>query len=138
MSGLLSTEDTPPDTPPEVPVHAGMEILEGRQTEVGGFSVRRVLPRQPRRCVGAWCFADHLGPAPVTDGSGLDIGPHPHIGLQTVTWLVKGAVLHRDSLGGEQLIRPGQLNLMTAGQGSPTRRRRPARTAENCTASSCG
>jgi redox-sensitive bicupin YhaK (pirin superfamily) len=94
-----------------------MEIIEGRQTEVGGIEVRRTLPRQARRTVGAWCFADHMGPGSVTDERGLDVGPHPHIGLQTVTWLLEGAVLHRDSLGSEQLIRPGQLNLMTAGHG---------------------
>ncbi|MEX2100145.1 MAG: pirin family protein, partial [Acidimicrobiia bacterium] len=74
-------------------------------------------PRRGRRTVGAWCFADHMGPAPVTEERGLDIGPHPHIGLQTVTWLFAGDVLHRDSLGSEQVIRPGQLNLMTAGRG---------------------
>jgi redox-sensitive bicupin YhaK (pirin superfamily) len=79
--------------------------------------VRRALPRLGRRTVGAWCFADHFGPARVTPTAGLDIGPHPHTSLQTVTWLVEGEVLHRDSLGSEQLIRPGQLNLMTAGQG---------------------
>lgn len=67
--------------------------------------------------MGAWCFADHMGPADVTEESGLDIGPHPHIGLQTVTWLIDGQVLHRDSLGSEQVIKPGQLNLMTAGHG---------------------
>jgi redox-sensitive bicupin YhaK (pirin superfamily) len=67
--------------------------------------------------VGAWCFVDHLGPGAITADRGLDIGPHPHIGLQTVTWLLEGAVLHRDSLGSEQAIRPRQLNLMTAGHG---------------------
>ena len=67
--------------------------------------------------MGAWCFADHMGPATVTAESGVDIGPHPHIGLQTVTWLAAGEVLHRDSLGSEQVIKPGQLNLMTAGRG---------------------
>jgi redox-sensitive bicupin YhaK (pirin superfamily) len=67
--------------------------------------------------VGAWCFADHMGPGRITQAAGLDVGPHPHIGLQTVTWLVRGAVLHRDSLGSEQIIRPGELNLMTAGHG---------------------
>jgi hypothetical protein len=65
--------------------------------------------------VGAWCFADHMGPADVTENSGLDVGPHPHIGLQTVTWLVDGQALHRDSLGCEHVIAPGQLNLMTSG-----------------------
>jgi quercetin 2,3-dioxygenase len=79
--------------------------------------VRRALPRIGRRTVGAWCFADHLGPELVTETRGLDIGPHPHTGLHTVTWLVAGEVLHRDSLGSEQVIRAGQLNLMTAGQG---------------------
>lgn len=94
-----------------------LDVVEGRAAEVGGFGVRRVLPRHARRTVGAWCFADHMGPGSVAPGAGLDIGPHPHIGLQTVTWLLDGAVLHRDSLGSEQLIRPGQLNLMTAGHG---------------------
>lgn len=65
--------------------------------------------------MGAWCFADHMGPADVTEGAGLDVGPHPHIGLQTVTWLLDGQALHKDSLGSEQVISPGQLNLMTAG-----------------------
>jgi redox-sensitive bicupin YhaK (pirin superfamily) len=70
-----------------------------------------------RRTVGAWCFVDHMGPAEVSAGRGLDVAPHPHIGLQTVTWLFTGEALHRDSLGTEQPIRPGQLNLMTAGHG---------------------
>ena len=65
----------------------------------------------------AWCFVDHLGPAAVTEQRGLDVAPHPHIGLQTVTWLFAGEALHRDSLGTEQIISPGQLNLMTAGDG---------------------
>ncbi|HVF76402.1 MAG TPA: pirin family protein [Acidimicrobiales bacterium] len=89
------------------------ELLEARITEVGGVPVRRLLPKRTRRTVGAWCFVDHLGPTDVA----LDIGPHPHIGLHTVTWLLDGEVLHRDSLGSEQAIRPGQLNLMTAGHG---------------------
>jgi redox-sensitive bicupin YhaK (pirin superfamily) len=76
-----------------------------------------VLPHKPRRSVGAWCFVDLMGPADVGGDRGLDIGPHPHIGLQTVTWLLDGAVLHRDSLGSEQVVRPDQLNLMTAGHG---------------------
>ena len=67
--------------------------------------------------MGAWCFADHMGPADVTPHSGLDVGPHPHIGLHTVTWLLDGQALHKDSLGSEQVIKPGQLNLMTAGSG---------------------
>ena len=92
-------------------------VHDAKVTEVGGFRVRRALPRRGMRTVGAWCFADHMGPELITETSGLDVGPHPHIGLQTVTWLMEGAVLHTDSLGSEQLIRPGQLNLMTAGHG---------------------
>jgi quercetin 2,3-dioxygenase len=96
---------------------AGAHVHDAKAAQVGGFGVRRALPRRGLRTVGAWCFADHMGPEVVTETSGLDVGPHPHIGLQTVTWLVEGAVLHTDSLGSEQLIRPGQLNLMTAGRG---------------------
>ena len=92
-------------------------VHDAKTAEVAGFRVRRALPRRGIRTVGAWCFADHMGPELVTETSGLDVGPHPHIGLQTVTWLMEGAVLHTDSLGSEQLIRPGQLNLMTAGRG---------------------
>lgn len=94
-----------------------MTLYDAVAASVGGFTVRRALPRRGLRTVGAWCFADHMGPELVTETQGLDVGPHPHIGLQTVTWLVDGAVLHRDSLGSEQVIRPGQLNLMTAGHG---------------------
>lgn len=81
------------------------------------MQVRRALPRRARRTVGAWCFADHMGPMTATPDVGADIGPHPHTGLQTVTWLTAGELLHRDSLGSEQPIRAGQLNLMTAGHG---------------------
>jgi hypothetical protein len=93
-----------------------VEVTASHEAEVGGFTVRRALPRRGRRTVGAWCFADHMGPADVTEGSGLDVGPHPHMGLQTVTWLLDGQALHKDSLGSEQVIAPGQLNLMTAGR----------------------
>lgn len=101
-----------PAVPPPV-----LELTEGRGTDVAGLPVRRVLPARRRRTVGAWCFVDHLGPARLDDRLAVEIGPHPHIGLQTVTWLVEGRQVHRDSLGSEQLIRPGQLNLMTAGGG---------------------
>lgn len=84
---------------------------------VGGTPVRRALPQRERRTVGAWCFADHIGPVDVSNPDDAGIGPHPHIGLQTVTWLVDGELRHRDSLGSDQVIRPGQLNLMTAGSG---------------------
>src|SRR4051794_23038908 len=92
-----------------------VRVNDSREERLGRVRVRRALPRQGRRTVGAWCFADHMGPADVTENSGLDVGPHPHIGLQTLTWLTEGQVLHRDSLGSEQVIKPGQLNLMTSG-----------------------
>jgi hypothetical protein len=118
MSGPVRTEDAAVDPGPGDGVPRPIvEVTPSRATEVGALTVRRALPRRSRRTVGAWCFADHMGPAEVTGGQGVDIGPHPHIGLQTVTWLVAGEILHRDSLGSEQLIRPGQLNLMTAGRG---------------------
>lgn len=90
-----------------------VEVLPSRATEVGGVAVTRALPKRTRRTVGPWCFVDHFSARP----RDMRIGPHPHIGLQTVTWLVQGDVLHRDSLGSEQRIKPGQLNLMTAGHG---------------------
>lgn len=78
--------------------------------------VRRTLPHRDRRMVGAWCFVDHYGPDDVSTGPGMQVPPHPHIGLQTVSWLLDGTVLHRDSEGSVQTIRPSELNLMTAGR----------------------
>lgn len=95
----------------------GIDIWPAKPADVGGLPVGRVLPRRAHRTVGAWCFLDHMGPATIADDAVYDIAPHPHIGLQTVTWLFTGEALHRDSLGTEQQIRPGQLNLMTAGNG---------------------
>ncbi len=100
---------------PSVP--APPEITDSRSSTVGSHAVRRALPQRDRRTVGAWCFADHMGPGDYTEDDPAGVGPHPHIGLQTVTWLVSGELLHRDNLGSEQTITPGQLNLMTAGQG---------------------
>jgi quercetin 2,3-dioxygenase len=117
VSGPSTTTELDLAGDPPAPEPAVVEITDSRETEVGAFQVRRALPRRSRRTVGAWCFIDHIGPAPVTEHDGLNIAPHPHIGLQTVTWLLEGEALHRDSLGNEQVIRPGQLNLMTAGQG---------------------
>jgi redox-sensitive bicupin YhaK (pirin superfamily) len=118
MSGPMTTEDGPPTDPegerPEPPV---VERSPSRQVDLAGTPVRRALPRRGRRTIGAWCFVDHFGPTGGTPTTAMAIGPHPHIGLQTVTWLLEGEVLHTDSLGSEQLIRPGQLNLMTAGRG---------------------
>ena len=85
--------------------------------DVGGIPVRRALPTRERRMVGAWCFLDHAGPVDYPAGGGVQVGPHPHIGLQTFTWMIEGEILHSDSLGNRQPIRPGQVNVMTAGHG---------------------
>jgi redox-sensitive bicupin YhaK (pirin superfamily) len=95
----------------------GIEVRQGRTADIGGFQVVRVLPTKGRRTVGGWCFVDLMIPPDANDPDPLEIGPHPHIGLSTVTWLFQGEALHGDSLGTEQVIRPGQLNLMTAGHG---------------------
>jgi len=92
------------------------QLIKGVEAEVGGITVRRLLPRATRRTVGAWCFVDHAGPIDASDAS-MQVGPHPHTGLHTVTWMLDGEVVHRDSLGSEQVLRPGQVNLMTAGHG---------------------
>ena len=95
-----------------------IERLEARSAEIGGgLTIRRALPNRHRRTVGAWCFLDHAGPMEFAAGGGMHVGPHPHIGLQTFTWMIEGEVVHRDSLGNEQVITPGQVNLMTAGGG---------------------
>ncbi|GAA2510197.1 pirin family protein [Winogradskya humida] len=99
---------------------SNVELLEGAPVALGGprgMGVVRTLPSKHRRMVGAWCFLDAYGPHDLAGSPGMRVGPHPHIGLQTVTWLLSGEVLHRDSLGNRQEIRPGQLNIMTAGSG---------------------
>ena len=114
----MSSFEADPEVGPELPVT--MELLEGAPVALGGprgFAVTRTLPNRQRRMVGAWCFLDAYGPHELDGSAGMRVGPHPHTGLQTVTWLVAGEVLHRDSLGNRQEIRPGQLNLMTAGRG---------------------
>ncbi len=118
----MSTVDAEVETP-GAPVQVSdapaghTELTTARIARVGDIEVRRLLPLRLRRSVGGWCFVDHYGPTSVDGVAGMRVPPHPHIGLQTVTWLLAGNVLHRDSLGSEQMIRPGQLNLMTAGQG---------------------
>lgn len=96
---------------------SAIEVREGRSTIIGRMGVRRVLPTKRRRTVGPWCFVDLMRAGDVAEPPPLEIGPHPHIGLATATWLFRGSALHSDSLGTEQLIRPGELNLMTAGHG---------------------
>lgn len=89
-----------------------------RRAEIGqGTVIKRALPSRHKRMIGAWCFLDHAGPVSFPQGDGLDVGPHPHIGLQTFTWMIEGTLMHTDSIGSKQLIRPKQVNLMTAGQG---------------------
>lgn len=92
-------------------------IIEPRDHELGGFSVRRTLPTVRRKMVGPWIFLDHMGPAHFPAGQGINVRPHPHIGIATVTYLFAGEILHRDSLGSLQAIRPGDINLMVAGSG---------------------
>jgi redox-sensitive bicupin YhaK (pirin superfamily) len=102
----------------EVRAGAVHERLVGREVPLGKTTVvNRTLPNRERRMVGAWCFVDHFGPDAVINMPGMRVPPHPHTGLQTVTWLLDGTVEHRDSLGNVQTIMPGQLNLMTAGRG---------------------
>lgn len=105
----LEPRTTPPADGP------AMDLLPARNAEIApGVTVRRALPHRHRRAVGPWCFLDHFGPAP---RGALDVAPHPHTCLSTVTWLFAGEILHKDSLGTEQVIRPGQVNWMTAGRG---------------------
>jgi len=92
-------------------------IVEAKQRDIGGFSVGRVLPSARRRLVGPFIFFDHMGPAAFPAGQGIDVRPHPHINLATVTYLFEGEIIHRDSLGSLQAIRPGAINWMTAGRG---------------------
>jgi redox-sensitive bicupin YhaK (pirin superfamily) len=100
-------------------------IIAPRPRDLGGFTVARVLPAAERRMVGPFVFLDQMGPADFAPGSGIDVRPHPHIGLATVTYLFRGEILHRDSLGSVQPIRPGEINWMTAGRGITHSERTP-------------
>lgn len=95
----------------------GMQRIPARLGDVGGLTIRRALPTDRRRMVGAWCFLDHAGPADLPPQAPMRVAPHPHTGLQTFSWMIEGEILHRDSLDCVQLLRPGQVNLMTAGRG---------------------
>ncbi len=97
-----------------------VEVLTPRDVPLGGpraMRVRRTLPQRERSLIGAWCFVDHYGPDLVADSGGMSVAPHPHTGLQTVSWLFEGEIEHRDSAGNHVLVRPGEVNLMTAGRG---------------------
>ncbi len=93
------------------------QIIKPQEKDLGEFTVRRVLPHADKRAVGPFVFFDHMGPAEFPPGEGIQVRPHPHIGLATVTYLFEGEIIHRDSLGYVQSIRPGAVNLMTAGRG---------------------
>ena len=104
----------------EGPTPPGVEVLEPREVPLGGpraMHVRRTLPQRHRSLIGAWCFVDHYGPNRVAEVGGMSVAPHPHTGLQTVSWLFTGEVEHRDSAGHHAMVRPGEVNLMTAGRG---------------------
>lgn len=103
---------TSPETCPDVET-----VIVPRSQDIGDFEVRRALPSIRRRMVGPFVFFDHFGPTVLAAGRGLDVRPHPHIGLSTLTWLIEGEIMHRDSIGSVQNIRPGEVNWMTAGRG---------------------
>src|SRR5262245_29646398 len=94
-----------------------IQSLAARQTHLGSLQILRALPRRQRRMVGPWSFLDRYGPLRFLSEKPMDVAPHPHIGLQTVSWLLEGEMIHHDSFGGEALMRAGELNLMTAGRG---------------------
>ena len=109
-------------------------VIVPRKKDLGGFSVRRVLPAKERQMVGPWIFFDHMGPAHFAAGDGINVRPHPHVNLATVTYLFEGEILHRDSLGSVQPIKPGDINLMVAGKGIVhSERERPEVTATDHT-----
>jgi quercetin 2,3-dioxygenase len=115
-----SPQETPCGGRSGVALEPVRELQPGHSVALGGaraMTVTRTLPNRTRRMVGAWCFVDHFGPVDISGSAGLRVPPHPHTGLQTVSWLVEGDILHRDSVGHQQLITPGRLNLMTAGHG---------------------
>jgi len=114
----------------DAPCTAIRRILTPRVADLGGFSVRRLLPTARQRMVGPWIFFDEMGPADFPAGEGINVRPHPHIGIATVTYLFEGEILHRDSVGSHQPIRPGDINLMVAGRGiAHSERERPEVTA---------
>jgi redox-sensitive bicupin YhaK (pirin superfamily) len=107
--------------PPTVEEH------QSRETALGELTIRRALPARGRRLIGPWCFLDRYGPLSFTDEKAMDVPPHPHIGLQTVSWLLEGEVVHHDSIGGEGIVRPGGVNVMTSGRGIAHAEETPAR-----------
>lgn len=117
--------DNPPKQSLEIPPSLETVIVTRVREIVDGFKVRRALPSARRRMVGPFIFLDQMGPELLSPGRGLDVAPHPHIGLATVTYLFEGELLHRDGLGTVQVIRPGEVNWMTAGRGIAHSERTP-------------
>ena len=105
-------------------------VITPKTKDLGGFDVRRVLPAIEKRSVGPFVFFDQMGPAVFASGDGIGVRPHPHIGLSTLTWLFEGEIMHRDSLGYVQPIRPGEVNWMTAGSGIVHSERAPEETLD--------
>lgn len=125
MSNTLSTAEQQCSAR-EAPCTAIEMLLIPREADLGGFSVRRSLPTAKWKMVGPWIFFDEMGPAAFPAGEGINVKPHPHIGIATVTYLFEGEILHRDSVGSVQPIRPGDINLMVAGRGiAHSERERP-------------
>ena len=117
---MSNLEDRPAELDCAAAPALGVEIMTPREVPLGGpraMSVRRTLPQRDRSLIGAWCFVDHYGPDDVAITGGMKVPPHPHTGLQTVSWLFTGEIEHRDSAGNHAMIRPGEVNLMTAGRG---------------------
>ena len=109
--------DSEPSSAPCPGTSQLLTVIDARARDLGGFTVGRVLPSRRRKLIGPFIFFDHMGPAAFPPGRGIDVRPHPHIGLATVTYLFEGEIVHRDSLGSHQPIRPGDVNWMTAGRG---------------------
>ena len=122
MSTLSANHDA--DSPIEM-------VINGRMRDLGGFSVRRVLPYAKKRMVGPFIFLDEMGPVELLTGEGIDVRPHPHIGLSTLTYLFEGSMMHRDSTGIEMEILPGDVNWMTAGKGVAHSERSSAQARES-------
>lgn len=115
----------------EIPSTAIALVIDGRARDLGGFSVRRVLPSMQRRMVGPFIFFDHMGPVDFPAGHGIDVRPHPHIGLATITYLFEGVFCHKDSTGSDQVIVPGDVNWMIAGRGIVHSERTPPDLRKN-------
>ncbi len=106
--------------PPHSTGGAKVEIITSRDVPLGGLRsmrVKRTIPQRQRSLIGAWCFVDHYGPDDVAETGGMDVAPHPHTGLQTVSWLFQGRIMHHDSADHHAVVRPGEANFMTAGKG---------------------